>query len=55
VADLVNPRYELMAGLRSQRGPLTWYVDFVENLVHNENTPDVGAQLGLTWKLAATR
>jgi hypothetical protein len=49
VADLRPPRYEVLAGLRSRRGPLTWHVALIENIIHLENTPDVGAQLGATW------
>jgi hypothetical protein len=46
-------RQRLPAAFRTQRGPLTWYVDVIENIVHDNNTPDVGAHLGATWKLGA--
>jgi hypothetical protein len=51
IDELDQPKYEVLAGIRTQRGPLTWYVDLIENIVHNDNTPDVGAQLGATWKI----
>jgi hypothetical protein len=51
VDELDQPKYEVLGGLRTQRGALTWYVDLIENIVHNNNTPDVGAQLGATWKV----
>ncbi|HVT59774.1 MAG TPA: DUF3187 family protein [Thermoanaerobaculia bacterium] len=50
VATLAQNRYELLAGVRSRRGPLTWHLVLVENIIHLENTPDVGAQIGLGWR-----
>jgi hypothetical protein len=47
--ELRQRRYHVLAGLRSRRGPLTWHLSFIENLIHLENTPDVGAQLGISW------
>lgn len=52
VDELDQPKYEVLGGLRTQRGPVTWYLDLIENIVHNNNTPDVGAQIGATWKPA---
>jgi hypothetical protein len=52
VPDLLPPRYEVLVGLRSRRGALTWYADFIENIIHLSNTPDVGAQLGLAWRFS---
>jgi hypothetical protein len=49
VAELRQRRYQVLAGLRSRRGPLTWNLSFIENVIHLENTPDVGAQLGISW------
>jgi hypothetical protein len=52
VPGLTQSKNEILAGVRSQRGPLVWSFSFSENFIHLENTPDVGAQLGVSWKLA---
>ena len=51
LSDLTENKNEVVGGFRFQHGPVTWFFDLVENLVHYENTPDVGAQLGLSWRL----
>ncbi len=49
VIELVQWKWEVLAGIHSRQGPLVWTADLIENIVHNDNTPDVGAQLGVTW------
>jgi Protein of unknown function (DUF3187) len=49
VGALTQNKNEILAGIRSQRGPLVWWLAFIENFIHLENTPDVGAALGLAW------
>jgi hypothetical protein len=51
VPDLTQNKNEIVGGFRFQHGPVSWYFDLIENLLHYENTPDVGAQVGMTWKL----
>jgi hypothetical protein len=51
VPQLIQTKFEILAGVRSQRGPLTWQLAIIENIFHLENTPDVGALLGVTWRL----
>jgi Protein of unknown function (DUF3187) len=51
VPDLTQNKNEIVGGFRFQHGPAAWFVDIIENFIHLENTPDVGAQLGLSWKL----
>jgi Protein of unknown function (DUF3187) len=51
VIELDQTKFEVIGGLRTQRGPLTWDFDIIENLVHGDNTPDIGAQIGASWKL----
>lgn len=51
IPDLTQNKNEILAGVRSQRGPVVWFFSFIENFIHLENTPDVGAQLGVSWKL----
>jgi hypothetical protein len=52
VTDLTVRKYEVLAGFRQQRGPAVWYFDLIENFLHNDNTPDIGAQLGMSWHLS---
>ncbi|HVR08670.1 MAG TPA: DUF3187 family protein, partial [Thermoanaerobaculia bacterium] len=49
--ELNQTKFEVLAGIHSQRGAFVWTFDLIENIVHNDNTPDVGAQCGVTWKL----
>ncbi|HEV3456682.1 MAG TPA: DUF3187 family protein, partial [Thermoanaerobaculia bacterium] len=49
--ELNQTKYEVLAGIRTQRGTFVWIFDLIENIVHNDNTPDVGAQCGVIWKL----
>jgi Protein of unknown function (DUF3187) len=51
VADLTVPRYEVLAGFRQRHGASVWFFDLIENFLHNDNTPDVGVQLGVTFRL----
>jgi hypothetical protein len=50
VGPLTQTKNEILAGIRSQRGPLVWWLTVIENFIHLENTPDVGAALGVAWK-----
>jgi hypothetical protein len=49
--ELNQTKYDVLAGIRTQRGAFVWTFDLIENIVHNDNTPDVGAQCGVIWKL----
>jgi Protein of unknown function (DUF3187) len=51
VVELEQTKFEVLGGIRSRRGAFVWTFDLIENIVHNDNTPDVGAQVGVTWKL----
>lgn len=51
VPELTQDKNEIVGGFRFQRGAVAWFVDIVENFIHLENTPDVGAQLGLSWQV----
>lgn len=55
LSDLTENKNEIVGGFRFRHGPLVWYFDVIENLVHYENTPDVGAELGMTWQLGTRR
>jgi hypothetical protein len=49
VIELVQWKWEVLAGVHSRHGPLVWTADLIENILHNDNTPDIGAQVGVTW------
>lgn len=51
IPELTQDKNEIVGGFRFQHGPVAWFVDIIENFIHLENTPDVGAQLGASWKL----
>lgn len=51
--DLVQTKNEIVGGFRFQHGPADWYFDVIENIFHLEDTPDVGAQLGVRWRFGA--
>lgn len=49
IDELNNNKYQLSLGLQSRLRSWTWTVAITENIVHYNNTPDVGFQLGLSY------
>jgi Protein of unknown function (DUF3187) len=50
--ELTQTKYEIVGGIRARSGPVVWFLDLIENFIHLENTPDIGAQLGILWRPA---
>ena len=53
--ELRGGKYQLSLGLRHRAGPSLWTVALTENVVHLNNTPDVGFQLGWIYSPAFLR
>lgn len=50
-SDLTKARMQISVGLRRQMGRFSTSIAVTENIIHLNNTPDVGIHLGISWIL----
>jgi hypothetical protein len=51
LVGILDPRVEVLLGLRNERGRWVYSLASTENLFYFRNTPDIGFELGVAYKL----